>query len=77
MTLIFSVIGAMQVFEMPFLLTNGGPGYATTTVVMHIYNLAFNAYNLGKATALALVLFFVIMTLIVLQRRYVKEDLDA
>jgi len=77
MMLILGVIGSMQVFELPFLLTGGGPGYATTTVVMHIYNLAFNAYNLGKATALAIVLFGVIMALIILQRRCFKEDLDT
>src|SRR5204862_4075684 len=65
MMLIFSVIGAMQVFELPFIMTGGGPGYATTTVVMHVYNLAFNAYELGKATALAVVLFFFIIALIV------------
>lgn len=76
MMLILSVIGAMQVFELPFILTSGGPGYATTTVVMHVYNLAFGAYNLGKATALAIVLFFVIMTMIVIQRRYFREDID-
>ena len=60
MMLIFSVIGSMQVFELPFLMTGGGPGYATTTVVKYIYDLAFGAYDLGKATALAIVLFFVI-----------------
>ncbi len=76
MMLIFSVIGSMQVFELPFIMTGGGPGYATTTVVMHVYNLAFNAYNLGKATALALVLFVVIMTLILIQRRFFRENLD-
>jgi multiple sugar transport system permease protein len=77
MMLIFSVIGSMQVFELPFIMTGGGPGYATNTVVMYIYNLAFNAYNLGKATALAIVLFFVIMALVGIQRRYFKENLDA
>ena len=41
MMLIFSVIGSFQVFELPFIMTGGGPGYATTTVVMHVYNLAF------------------------------------
>ncbi len=76
MMLIFSVIGALQVFEQPFIMTGGGPGYATRTVVMHVYNLAFLAYDLGKATALAIVLFFVIMTLIVIQRRYFRETLD-
>jgi len=76
MMLIFSVIGTLQVFEQPFIMTGGGPGYATRTVVMHVYNLSFLAYNLGKATALAIVLFFVVMTLIVLQRRYFRESLD-
>jgi multiple sugar transport system permease protein len=76
MMLIFSVIGSLQVFEQPFIMTGGGPGYATRTVVMHVYNLSFLAYNLGKATALAIVLFFVIMTLIVIQRRYFRETLD-
>jgi multiple sugar transport system permease protein len=76
MMLIFSTIGAMQVFELPFIMTGGGPGYATTTVVMYIYNLAFAAYNLGKATALAILLFAIIMSLIVIQRRYFRENLD-
>jgi multiple sugar transport system permease protein len=76
MMLLFSVIGSMQVFELPFIMTGGGPGYATTTVVMYIYNLAFSAYNLGKATALAILLFVVIMILVGLQRRYFRENID-
>ena len=76
MMLIFSMIGALQIFELPFIMTNGGPGYATTTVVMQVYTVAFQAYNLGKATALAVVLFFVISTIIVIQRALFKESLD-
>jgi multiple sugar transport system permease protein len=76
MMLIFAVIGALQVFEQPFIMTGGGPGYATRTVAVYVYNLAFLGYNLGKATALAIALFFVIMTLIIIQRRYFRETLD-
>lgn len=76
MMLIFSTIAALQIFELPFIMTNGGPGYATTTVVMQVYTLAFMSYNLGKATALAVVLFFVISVIIVIQRAVVKENLD-
>jgi multiple sugar transport system permease protein len=76
MMLLFSLIGSFQVFDLPFILTGGGPGYATTTVVMHVYNLAFNSYNLGKATALAIVLFFAIMVLVAVQRRVYRESLD-
>ena len=77
MMLIFSVIGSMQVFELPFIMTGGGPGFATTTVVMQIYGMAFGDYNLGKATALAILLFVVIMVLILLQRRFFREDIDV
>lgn len=76
MMLIFSVIGSLQVFELPFIMTGGGPGYATTTAVMYVYSLAFFGYNLGKATALAVVLFFLIMAIITVQRKLVKENLD-
>lgn len=77
MMLIFSVIGSMQVFEQPFIMTDGGPGYETTTVVMHVYKMAFQAYNLGKATALSICLFFVILTLILIQRRWFRENIDG
>jgi multiple sugar transport system permease protein len=77
MMLVFSVIGAMQVFELPFLLTGGGPGYATTTVVMYLYRLSFQSYNLGKAVALAMVLFAVILGLVLLQRRFYPESADG
>ncbi len=76
MMLILSVIGSLQVFEQPFIMTGGGPGYATKTVSLRVYDLAFLAYNMGKATALAIVLFFVVMALIVVQRRFFKESLD-
>lgn len=76
MMLLFSIIGSMQVFELPFIMTGGGPGYATTTVVMYIYSLAFGAYNLGKATALAILLFGVIMLLVGIQRRFFPENID-
>jgi multiple sugar transport system permease protein len=76
MMLIFSLIGSMQVFELPYIMTGGGPGYSTTTVVIHLFNLAFASYNLGKATALAIVLFGVIMVMVMVQRRLFRENLD-
>lgn len=76
MMLIFSVIGSLQVFELPYIMTGGGPGYSTTTTVMYVFNTAFAEYNLGKATALAIVLFFVIMAVIALQRRFYRENID-
>lgn len=76
MMLIFHLIGAMQVFDQPFILTGGGPGDATRTVALYIYDVAFANLDFGKGTALAVVFFFVIMALVIVQRKFFREDLD-
>ena len=76
MMLILAVIGNMQVFMQPFVMTGGGPGNATRSVVMFYYSLAFEHMRLGKGQAVALVLFIILAVLIYLQRRYFKENPD-
>jgi len=76
MMLLLSIIGNMQVFDRPFVMTGGGPGHVTLSVVMEIYLLSFGDLRFGKATVLALFLFSILMVLIYLQRRYFKENLD-
>lgn len=56
-----TMIQAFQVFNEPFIMTAGGPGNSTTTVVMDIYNTAFQSGDLGAAAAPAMVLFGVIV----------------
>jgi len=75
--LILSVIGNLQVFDAPFVMTGGGPAFATTSVVMLMWNLTFAQMKFGKATALGVLLFFIIMIFVVLQRKYFKENLDV
>lgn len=69
MLLILSVIGAFQVFEYTYVMTQGGPVYATLTLVLHVYNNAFRNFQMGYASALAYVLFFMLLGLTVLQFR--------
>lgn len=76
MMLILAVIRSLQVFEQPFIMTHGGPSMATYTAVMYLFDLAFGGMNYGRATALSIILFFIIMTLITIQRKYFKENLD-
>lgn len=76
MLLILSVIGSMQVFNAPFVMTAGGPANATRTIVMYIIETAFNYFHFGYGTTLALVLFFILMILTFLQRKYFREDID-
>ena len=67
--LIIALIGAFQVFESMFVLTNGGPGDATRTVVMYLYREAFGSFNMGYAATMAVVLFVIILALTVTQVR--------
>jgi lactose/L-arabinose transport system permease protein len=51
---VLSVIGTMQLFSEPFLITNrGGPGQATETLGLFLYRQGFNAFNFGYASAVA------------------------
>lgn len=78
MLLILSLIGAFQVFEYTYVMTGGGPVYATLTLVLHVYNNAFRNFLMGYASALAYVLFFILLGLTIiqfrLQRRWVHYE---
>ncbi len=62
-TLILQIIGTMQVFTEPFVLTDGGPANATLTVMLLLYRYAFQYGNYGAASAIGLVLFAVLVVL--------------
>jgi multiple sugar transport system permease protein len=61
--LVMGVIGSFQVFTQSYVMTRGGPHYATYFVVFYIYNSAFEYLKMGYAAALAWVLFLVILIL--------------
>ena len=48
--LIIFMIGALQVFDTIIVLTNGGPGDASRSIVMYIYELAFQRFDMGYAS---------------------------
>lgn len=62
-TLILQIIGTMQVFTEPFVLTDGGPANATLTVMLLLYRYAFQYGNYGAASALGLILFAALVVL--------------
>lgn len=64
--LVLGFIGAFQIFEGPLVLTNGGPNKATLTYMLNLYRQAFEFGNLGYASALAMVLFLIILVLTLL-----------
>lgn len=64
---VVGVIGALQVFDQPYVMTRGGPGDASRTVVMTLYEAAFKNQEIGYASAIAVILFIVIMTITAIQ----------
>jgi multiple sugar transport system permease protein len=59
--LIMAFIGGFQTFTLPYILTNGGPNLATEMYAMHLYRNAFANLRMGKASAMAWLLFIVIV----------------
>lgn len=76
---IMSVIGTLQLFDQAYLMTNGqgGPADSTMTVVLYIYKNAFGGYfRMGYASALATLLFLVILLLTYVQKRWFGEEVQ-
>ncbi len=66
---VIGMIGSVQIFAQPQILTDGGPGDATRTIVMYIYEQGFRFFDMGYASTIALSLFVVIFILTLLQFR--------
>lgn len=74
--LIVMTIGSFQVFDTIYLLTNGGPSYATTTLVFLVYESAFRFYDFGMASAQAVVLFVLVVLMAVGQFKWLASDVE-
>ncbi|RRD49851.1 carbohydrate ABC transporter permease [Arachnia propionica] len=70
---VMTMIGSLQVFAQPQLLTGGGPGNATQPIVQFIYNQGFRFQDLGLAAAAAWILFAIIIILTALQFKAQKR----
>ena len=64
---VVGLIGAMQLFDQPYVMTKGGPGYTTTTTVLLIYQTAFQNLQFGYGSAISVVLLLVLIALTGLQ----------
>jgi multiple sugar transport system permease protein len=67
LTLILTVIGSMKVFGQIYVMTNGGPGNTTKVLVYYIWENAFKLFDFGYASAIALVLFVIILFFTIIQ----------
>ncbi len=74
--LVTSCIGAFQVFQQPWIMTQGGPLNRTLTLVMSIYLNGFQYGRMGYASALAVVLFVVILGFSLVNLRLFNRDVE-
>ncbi len=69
---IYGIIGSYQVFDQVFVMTNGGPVYSTTTIVYYLFR-KFQDLRLGYASAIAYVLFAILVIFSYVQLRFSQE----
>jgi ABC-type sugar transport system permease subunit len=67
-------ISSFQVFTPVNVMTGGGPGYATTTLISLLYNSGFTEFNMGKASAIAVIIFIILSILTAIQNKVGEDD---
>jgi multiple sugar transport system permease protein len=72
--LVITTIGYLQLFEEPFVMTNGGPLDATLSVTMYMYQQGFTFFHQGYASAIAYVLFVIVAIVAFLQFRFLRSE---
>jgi multiple sugar transport system permease protein len=69
LNLVLGIIAAMQMFDVPFVMTKGGPGESTLTYMYFLYNTGWVEISMGMASALGWILFVIIMVITLLVLR--------
>jgi ABC-type sugar transport system permease subunit len=71
---VITTIGYLQLFEEPFVMTNGGPLDSTLSVTMYMYQQGFTFFHQGYASAIAYVLFLIVAVIAFLQFKFLRSD---
>jgi ABC-type sugar transport system permease subunit len=74
MVVILSTIGGFSLFIEPYIMTGGGPMNQTLSAVLYIYKQAFQFYNMGYSATLGFFYAMMIMTVVVLQKKFIEKE---
>lgn len=74
LSLLLATIWSFQAFDLIYAMTKGGPGGATSTLVMEIYQQGFTRFDMGYASALAMVLLLIIVLVSAAQKLMSRKD---
>lgn len=66
-----NIRGALQVFDIPFVMTGGGPGYASSTFTLYTIDTAFKYSNFGLASTMAVAIMFMIVVIYLIQNKII------
>jgi len=66
-----NIRGALQVFDIPYVITNGGPGYASSTFTLYTINTAFTFNNFGLAATMAVAIMVMIVLIYLIQNKLI------
>jgi multiple sugar transport system permease protein len=69
-----TLINTIQLFDQIFVMTNGGPGTSTLTMVQYLYTSAFQNYEMGYGSAIEVAILIILVLLIKLQNKLIKVD---
>lgn len=76
--ILISIIGSFKVFDIIYVMTKGGPGTATESLAILLYKKAFNFNEMGYGTAIAIVMFLIILIISIFQLRILRRrELEA
>ena len=75
-----TTINTFQIFDEPYIITNGGPGNASRTLALHVHEKAFKAYEMGYASSVSVVLFIIVLVITIIlystQNKWVTYDVE-
>jgi multiple sugar transport system permease protein len=74
--LIIGLIGSFQVFDVIYVMTEGGPGFSSRVFAYHLFLQAFRRFNMGYASAMAWFLFLIILVLTLIQWRVLGRRVE-
>jgi len=75
--IVLSTIGTLKTFELPFIMTRGGPDGATRTLSLHIIDSLFGKYKFGFASALSIVMLILVILVAYVQNRVLRAREEA
>lgn len=74
---ILSTIGTLKTFELPFIMTKGGPDGATRTLSVEIIDNLFRSYKFGFASALSIIMLVIVVIVAFIQNKYLRGREDV